>query len=360
MLQWIREKEVVAGSHEVGQDFDQVTMLRERFNEFARETENIGNERLADANKKADALISSGHVDSPMLAEHKDQLNDAYAELLELIETRKQMLARSWELHKFFHDCKDILGRISEKSNSMSDELGRDAVSVSNLSRKHQNFEHDLQTLKSAVHQICDESKKLRVQYAGDRANEIINRENEVVQAWNQLLANCDMRRRKLEDTGDLFKFFNMVRDLILWMDDIVRQMNTSEKPKDVSGVELLMNNHQSLKSEIDARDDNFVNCFNLGNELLERKHYASNEIRDKLNTLKKQQIALNNRWKERWDHLQLILEVYQFARDAAVAEAWLIAQEPYLLSQELGVSFSSKKSYFQNFKFILLLIAYH
>jgi hypothetical protein len=34
------------------------------------------------------------------------------------------------------------------------------------------------------------------------------------------------------------------------------------------------------------------------------------------------------------------VLEVYQFARDAAVAEAWLIAQEPYLLSQELGVRY--------------------
>lgn len=31
------------------------------------------------------------------------------------------------------------------------------------------------------------------------------------------------------------------------------------------------------------------------------------------------------------------VLEVYQFARDAAVAEAWLIAQEPYLMSSELG-----------------------
>lgn len=28
---------------------------------------------------------------------------------------------------------------------------------------------------------------------------------------------------------------------------------------------------------------------------------------------------------------------MYQFARDAAVAEAWLIAQEPYLMSAELG-----------------------
>lgn len=45
-----------------------------------------------------------------------------------------------------------------------------------------------------------------------------------------------------------------MVRNLVLWMDDLMRQMRTSEKPRDVSGVELLMNNHQGQKAEIDAR----------------------------------------------------------------------------------------------------------
>lgn len=33
------------------------------------------------------------------------------------------------------------------------------------------------------------------------------------------------------------------------------------------------------------------------------------------------------------------MLEVCQFARDASVAEAWLIAQEPYVSSRELGGS---------------------
>lgn len=37
------------------------------------------------------------------------------------------------------------------------------------------------------------------------------------------------------------------------------------------------------------------------------------------------------------WSIYLLVLEVYQFARDAAVAEGWLVAQEPYLLSSELG-----------------------
>ena len=80
-----------------------------------------------------------------------------------------------------------------------------------------------------------------------------------------------DSRKTKLSDTSDLFRFFIMVRNLMIWMDDLVRQMSTSEKPRDVSGVELLMNNHQGHKAEIDAREDNFGDCISLGKELLSR-----------------------------------------------------------------------------------------
>lgn len=34
-----------------------------------------------------------------------------------------------------------------------------------------------------------------------------------------------------------------------------------------------------------------------------------------------------------------LVLEVHQFSRDASVAEAWLLGQEPYLSSREIGQS---------------------
>merc|ERR1719270_329791 len=120
-------------------------------------------------------------------------------------------------------------------------------------------------------------------------------------------------------------------------MDDLMRQMSTSEKPRDVSGVELLMNNHQGHKAEIDAREDNFADVYSLGKELLSMQHYASNEIKEKLRELTDKRNGMIHRWEERWEHLQLILEVYQFARDAAVAEAWLLAQDPYLKSEEFG-----------------------
>merc|ERR1712106_530802 len=335
--QWIAEREVVAGSHELGQDYEHVTLLVERFKEFAKETGSIGSERVAAVNEIADSLISVGHTDAATIAQWKDSLNDAWADLGELIDTRTQMLEASKELHKYFHDCKDVLGRILEKENSMSEELGRDSGSVSALLRKHQNFLQDLQGLQAQVQAIQEESAKLQAAYAGDKAMEITNREREVVRAWLELQNIGDSRKSKLNDTSDLFKFFAMVRNLVLWMDDLMRQMKTSEKPRDVSGVELLMNNHQGHKAEIDAREDNFSDCITLGKELLNRSHYASNEIKEKLRELTDKRNEMLHRWEERWEHLQLILEVYQFARDAAVAEAWLMAQDPYLKSEELG-----------------------
>ena len=126
-------------------------MLRDRFKEFARDTENIGQERVAQVNEICDQLIQAGHSDAATIAEWKDGINEAWADLLELIDTRTQMLAASWQLHKFFHDCKETLDRINEKKLTIPEELGKDAQSVAALQRRHANFEHDLVTLGAQV-----------------------------------------------------------------------------------------------------------------------------------------------------------------------------------------------------------------
>lgn len=58
LLQWIADKEVVAGSHENGQDYEHVQMLQERFQQFARDTESIGSERVARANLNCDDVFN--------------------------------------------------------------------------------------------------------------------------------------------------------------------------------------------------------------------------------------------------------------------------------------------------------------
>uniref|UniRef100_A0A803SPL5 Spectrin beta chain n=1 Tax=Anolis carolinensis TaxID=28377 RepID=A0A803SPL5_ANOCA len=335
--QWIAERDVVASSPEMGQDLDHVTVLREKFRDFARETGSIGQERVDSVNLIIEQLIDVGHPEAATIAEWKDSLNESWADLLELIDTRMQLLAASYDLHKFFYDGGEILVLIEEKHKELPEELGRDVSTAESFHRMHTAFERDIHLLGTQVQHFQEVAARLQAAYAGEQAVTIQKQEQEVVKAWKALLHACEGRRGQLVDTAEKFRFFSMVRDLISWMESVIRQIETQEKPRDVSSVELLMKYHQSIKSEIDTRDKSFITCIDLGKALLHRKHHAAAEIKDKLMQLTEKRREMLEKWDRRWDWLRLLLEVCQFSRDASVAEAWLIAQEPYLSSGDYG-----------------------
>ncbi|XP_043916434.1 spectrin beta chain, non-erythrocytic 1-like isoform X2 [Protopterus annectens] len=335
--QWIAEREVVAGSHELGQDYEHVTMLRDKFREFSRDTSNIGQERVDAVNLMADDMISSGHSENATIAEWKDGLNEAWADLLELIDTRSQMLAASYELHRFYHDAKETLGRIQEKQMQLPDEVGRDLNSVETMHRMHTTYEHDIQALSSQVKQIQDDASRLQKAYAGDKAEDIQRHEREVMEAWNELQNASNARRQLLIDTVEKFRFFKMVRDLMLWMDDITFQIDAQERPRDVASADLVIKLHQGIKAEIDARADSFTTCIDMGNTLLAKNHYASDEISEKLAQLEEKRKEIGDKWTEKMNWLQIVREVLLFSRDATVADSWLSSQEPIVRGAELG-----------------------
>ncbi|KAJ8348186.1 hypothetical protein SKAU_G00267750 [Synaphobranchus kaupii] len=335
--QWIAEREVVAGSHELGQDYEHVTMLRDKFREFARDTSTIGQERVDGVNAQADDLIESGHPENASVAEWKDGLNEAWADLLELIDTRTQMLAASYELHRFHQDAREALGRVREKREALPSDLGRDLNTVQHLHRQHTAYEHDIQALSGQVNQVQEDAARLQKAYAGEKADEIHRHERAVSEAWEALLSAGQARRLLLLDTVEKFRFFNMVRDLMLWMDGVNLQIDAHDSPRDVSSAGLVIANHQDIKSEIETRAGSFTVCNEMGKMLIKNKHYAADEIREKLDQLQTKRDEINKKWQDKMDHLQIVLEVLQFGRDASVAESWLAGQEPLVRAAELG-----------------------
>ncbi|XP_054246614.1 spectrin beta chain, erythrocytic [Indicator indicator] len=335
--QWIAERDVVASSQEMGQDLDHVTLLREKFREFARETGSVGQERVDRVNLTIEDLIDAGHSEAATMAEWKDGLNESWADLLELIDTRMQLLAASHDLHKYFYDGTELLALIAARRQELPQDLGEDVGTVEAFHRMHSAFERDLQLLETQVQQFRDTASRLQTAYAGEKAAGIQEQEQEVARALQELLEACSGRRARLVDTADRHRFFSMARDLLSWMESTVRQIETQEKPRDVSSVELLMKYHQGIRAEVDARGKNFTTCIELGKKLLQRKHQDSPEIKEKLVEVVEKRKAMMETWEQRWERLRLLLEVCQFSRDASVAESWLMAQEPYLASSDYG-----------------------
>uniref|UniRef100_A0A8B9VP58 Spectrin beta chain n=1 Tax=Anas zonorhyncha TaxID=75864 RepID=A0A8B9VP58_9AVES len=338
---WIAEKEVVAGSPELGQDYEHVTLLQEKFLEFASETGSVGQERISAVNQMVDELIDYGHADAATIAEWKDGVNEAWADLLELMETRAQLLAASHELHKFFSDCKELLGQIEEKRRRLPELAPKDAprASAGALQRALSAFEHDVEVLVGQIRQLQEGAAQLRTVYAGDNAEAIASREQEVLSAWKELLGACEECRLHVASAADRVRFAGTVRDLVSWMDGVLCQIGAGEKPRDVSSVEVLMNFHQGLKSEMEARSKSIAACLELGKTLILAKSPAADEIKALAEKLLAKKKELAEKWDKHWEWLQQMLEVHQFAQEAVVADAWLTAQEPLLKSQELGSS---------------------
>uniref|UniRef100_A0A3B4H7P6 Spectrin beta chain n=1 Tax=Pundamilia nyererei TaxID=303518 RepID=A0A3B4H7P6_9CICH len=331
--QWIAQREVVASSPELGQDYEHVTVLQEKFTEFASETGSVGQERVTAVNQMVDELIDYGHSEAATIAEWKDGVNEAWADLLELMETRGQMLAASHQLHKFFFDCREVLAQIDDKHRRLPEVRARQGSTsnTSTLQRLLHTFEQDIQLLVTQVRQLQESAAQLRTVYAGEKAEAIACREHEVMQCWKELLTSCEECRVQITTETDKLRFFGMVRDQIMWMDSIICQIGTGEKPRDVSSVEVLMNYHQSLKSEVEARSQSILECIEMGKTLLLNRPMMNLAFRSKLRCFLSFLVFLFV--------LFAVLEVHQFAQEAVVAEAWLTAQEPFINSNELGGS---------------------
>uniref|UniRef100_A0A671S7J5 Spectrin beta chain n=1 Tax=Sinocyclocheilus anshuiensis TaxID=1608454 RepID=A0A671S7J5_9TELE len=294
--QWIAEREVVAGSHELGQDYEHVT--------------NSG------------CSLSTLQI----VAEWKDGLNEAWADLLELIDTRTQMLAASYELHRFHQDAREALGLIREKKETLAGaDLGRDLNTVQHLLRQHTAYEHDVQALSGQVTQVQDDAARLQKAYAGEKADDIHRHECAVTEAWEGLQSATQARRLLLLDTVEKFRYLNMVRDLMLWMEGINLQIQSHDSPRDVSSAGLVIANHQDIKSEIETRADSFTACSEMGHTLTNNNHYASDEIQEKLDQLLAKRTEINRKWQEKMDHLQI------------GEYSWLAGQEPLVRAAELG-----------------------
>lgn len=101
--------------------------------------------------------------------------------------------------------------------------------------------------LLSQVEGVQEEAQRLRAAYAGDKEREINNREQEVLDAWNNLKMDIQGRSLKLDHTSDLYRFLNMVRSLMLWMDDIILQITSQEKAR---WVEMVFNPSTLVEKE--------------------------------------------------------------------------------------------------------------
>lgn len=281
--------------------------------------------------------------------------------MLETVELRDEKLVAAGEIHRFNRDVAESLSRIQEKYVAIPDDLGRDLNSVLGLIRRHENFETDLVALEAQL-QVCnihkqvkvsqssasfylpwhiqilvDDSAKLQVAYPGGNAEHIRAQQALVIESWNTLQERMASRKEELQASSDLQRFLTTVRDLVTWASGLVAVMSSTEKVHDANEAQALRAEHDRLKGEIEAREDVFSSAVQAGETMVQEEHYSIIEIRDRLKQLLQEREKLHAIWQRRKIHLDQLLDLQFFSRDAKQIESTCNTQEAALLGTDLG-----------------------
>ncbi|XP_046630760.1 spectrin beta chain, non-erythrocytic 1-like isoform X4 [Daphnia pulicaria] len=336
ILAWINDHMITASSEDYGQDYEHLLILINKFEDFKLRIA-AGSERFGQCDAIAKRLIASENPYAAEFPAKQEELRDEWSKLLETVELRDEKLVAAGEIHRFNRDVAESLSRIQEKYVAIPDDLGRDLNSVLGLIRRHENFETDLVALEAQLQILVDDSAKLQVAYPGGNADHIRAQQALVIESWNTLQERMARRKEELQDSCAFQRFLTTVRDLVTWSSGLVAIMSSTEKVHDANEAQALRAEHDRLKGEIEAREDVFSSAVQAGETMIQEEHYSAAEIKDRLIQLLQEREKLHAVWQQRKIHLDQLLDLQFFSRDAKQIESTCNTQEAALLGTDLG-----------------------
>ncbi|XP_078145742.1 spectrin beta chain, non-erythrocytic 5 [Centroberyx gerrardi] len=333
---WMNQQRLTAESQDLGNDYQHVQLLRGKFEGFLKQLQ-VGEERLQSCRELADRLIHSKHPESSAVRETLQQLSACWEDLRGVARERQDQLLRAEECHRFYQDLSDALTLIQERQKSIPDDIAKDLRGVTSQLRKHEALLHELAATEQqlqeqldgidSILELCSPHLRLRLQEV----------QQEVVERWEELRLHMEQREAELKLTCQRYLFLNTAQDYLLWCSQLIGSMAAEESISDVATSDLQLAQHQLLRAEMEAREENYQQAVDLGEELREQERRHRKEVSEKLQALQAEREKLEEQWsrKQRW--LESVHLEQVFYRDSLSMDKTSSSQEIVLQSSALG-----------------------
>ncbi|XP_006861684.1 PREDICTED: spectrin alpha chain, erythrocytic 1 isoform X2 [Chrysochloris asiatica] len=347
ILEWIRDKEAIAASVELSEDWERTEVLHKKFEDFRMELE-IRKGKVVAVNQYANECAEENHPQLPLIKEKQDEVNAAWEHLHGLALQRQKTLSNVADLQRFKRDVDEAIQWIKEKKPLLTSEnYGTDLVSSEALFHSHEGFKKNLTDMGDKVMALCDKADMLEVSHPSE-APQIQQMKEDLCSRWEKICALATARYTKLKASYEYHRFLSDYDELSGWMNEKTALINADELPTDVAGGEALLDRHQQHKHEIDSYDDRFQTVDETGQALLGANHEASDEVREKMEKLANNWAALLELWDKRQHQYEQCLDMHLFFRDSEQVDSWMSRQEAFLDNEDLGNSLGSVEALLQ------------
>ncbi|XP_050742580.1 spectrin beta chain, non-erythrocytic 5 isoform X2 [Drosophila biarmipes] len=342
---WIRDKEMMVQASDTGRDLEHCNALMRKLDDVDSDMR-VDDQRVKHINQLADKLINQAQVpaDTQSVDKRRKDFNYNWRQLQGALNAYRALLGGANEIHVFNRDVDDTAERIAEKSLAMSStDTGRDLAAVEALIRREEALERDMSAVKLKIDQHETAADFLIKKYPERGAQHIERKLEELHKSWGNLQALSVKRQSILNEAYLAHKFVSDVKELELWVNDMIKKMNNTQAPSTINDCETQLELHQERKVEIEGREEAFAGLKQQGDQLSTRPQQQQPEnVRRYLLVLEELHQTLNDAWSERARDLTEAHQLQLFKAQVEQVEIWLANKEAFLNNDDLGDSYTA------------------
>ena len=151
---------------------------------------------------------------------------------------------------------------------------------------------------------------------------------------WLDLKELLNKREETMGEAAELQKFLRDLDHFSVWLTRTQTAVASSETPQSLVEAEQMLNQHQTIKEEIDRYVPDYSRMKEYGDRVCNNAEASDPQylfLRERLNALDLGWNKLDRMWRHRQLTLSEDLNLEIFKRDAKQAEQLLVNQEYYL-----------------------------
>ncbi|CAH1271225.1 SPTA1 [Branchiostoma lanceolatum] len=332
---WINEKLKTA----TDESYKDPTNLQGKIQKHqAFEAELQTNQGRVDAvNQQGRDLIDNDHYSKDNIEAQLEEIAALWDQLKLASENKDKKLREAQQQQQFNRGCEDVELWLTEVEGHLaSEDLGKDLPSVQNLQKKHALLEADVAAHQERVDGIDIQAKQF-VDEGHFDADNIKAKQEALQERYDALQEPLAARKAKLADS---LRFQQLVRDIEdeeAWIREKEPVASSTNRGRDLIGVQNLLKKHQALQAEIAGHENRIKAVCQTGQDMVQEEHFATDDINSKVSGLEDKWQELKDKAAQRKQDLDDSLQAQQYFADANEAESWLKEKEPIIGSVDYG-----------------------
>ncbi|XP_063696613.1 spectrin alpha chain [Culicoides brevitarsis] len=340
LVSWINGMKAIISADELAKDVAGAEALLERHQEHRGEIDARDDSfRLTtDAGRQ---LLEREHYAAAEVQEKLGALESDKKSLLTLWEDRRILYEQCMDLQLFYRDTEQADTWMAKQEAFLANEdLGDSLDSVEALIKKHEDFEKSLAAQEEKIKALDVFATKLidGQHYAAD---DVAQRRSMLLARRSALLEKSSTRRLMLEDSNRLQQFERDCDETKGWISEKLK-FATDDSYLDPTNLNGKVQKHQNFEQELTANKSRIEDITTLGQELIDKNHYASDRINSRMQEIVTLWETLVQASDRKGCKLQEASHQQQYNRTVEDIELWLSEIEGQLLSEDYGKDLTS------------------